>query len=661
MRVATMLSSSLQNQASAALEALVFRSVAGARLTQDSPILPDVWIRYGLIGGDETVDLLLAPHRQSSAIGLARALRAALRRRADAGLVHTQGIVAARLDLRDLIGAALPLTRWWHRYLLSSREGEPAAELLAVLADPQQRARLREALIAGLSELLRSAPEPAPSLAGVGGQGVTGDLLWLAFVAGTIALLQRDGGLSAIAGAAGIEGVERAITGPSDAERVDAFLELLAGRRSSPPAEHLWSVNRNRRGDLAMTRSTATVKADAARAVFGVTGQGLRWAVLDSGIDARHLAFRARDRRGAPLSLRTTDGDWSRTSRVVATYDFTRIRELLAAPSLDAAPADLQLRFADPAARAAADCVFAAAHERGIDWMRWKDILTIPHRVGAYVGPRSKHGTHVAGILAADWRPDDDMDDALESEREAARPERARLGVCPEIELYDIRVADADGAYDEFSLIAALQFVRACNAEHEHVEIAGVNLSLSLRHDVANYACGRTPVCDECDRVVASGVVVVAAAGNRGRTRYLTTDGELEEGYRDVSITDPGNAESVITVGATHRSDPHAYGVSYFSSRGPSGDGRQKPDLVAPGEKIMSTVPGDREERMDGTSMAAPHVSGAAALLLSRHPELIGRPGEIKRILQRSAIDLGRERYFQGAGLLDILAALESV
>lgn len=59
--------------------------------------------------------------------------------------------------------------------------------------------------------------------------------------------------------------------------------------------------------------------------------------------------------------------------------------------------------------------------------------------------------------------------------------------------------------------------------------------------------------------------------------------------------------------------------------------------------------------------MAAPHVSGAAALLLSRHPELIGRPGEIKRILQRSAIDLGRERYFQGAGLLDILAALESV
>ena len=76
-----------------------------------------------------------------------------------------------------------------------------------------------------------------------------------------------------------------------------------------------------------------------------------------------------------------------------------------------------------------------------------------------------------------------------------------------------------------------------------------------------------------------------------------------------MSITDPGNADSVITVGSTHRRDAHTYGVSYFSSRGPTGDGRLKPDLVAPGEKIRSTVPGDADDRMDGTSMAAPHVS----------------------------------------------------
>jgi subtilisin family serine protease len=101
--------------------------------------------------------------------------------------------------------------------------------------------------------------------------------------------------------------------------------------------------------------------------------------------------------------------------------------------------------------------------------------------------------------------------------------------------------------------------------------------------------------------------------------------------------------------------------VSYFSSRGPTGDGRLKPDLVAPGEKIRSTVPNDGDALLDGTSMAAPHVSGAAALLISRHPEFIGQPQRVKEILCKSATDLGRERYFQGAGLLDILRALQSI
>ncbi len=103
------------------------------------------------------------------------------------------------------------------------------------------------------------------------------------------------------------------------------------------------------------------------------------------------------------------------------------------------------------------------------------------------------------------------------------------------------------------------------------------------------------------------------------------------------------------------------YGVSYFSSRGPTGDGRNKPDLVAPGEKITAPIPGGRLKSMDGTSMAAPHVSAAAALLMARYDELIGRPDDIKRTLCDTATDLGRERYFQGSGMLDILRALQSV
>jgi subtilisin family serine protease len=117
----------------------------------------------------------------------------------------------------------------------------------------------------------------------------------------------------------------------------------------------------------------------------------------------------------------------------------------------------------------------------------------------------------------------------------------------------------------------------------------------------------------------------------------------------------------VITVGATHRNHPFSYGVSYFSSRGPTGDGRAKPDLVAPGEKITASIPGDGIDTLDGTSMAAPHVSGAAAMLMARYEELIGDPVRIKNILCKTATDLGRERFFQGYGMLDVLRALQSV
>jgi subtilisin family serine protease len=158
---------------------------------------------------------------------------------------------------------------------------------------------------------------------------------------------------------------------------------------------------------------------------------------------------------------------------------------------------------------------------------------------------------------------------------------------------------------------------------------------------------------------------VVAAAGNDGYLRFSTADRGEHAGYHTVSITDPGNAETVITVGSTHRFLPHTYGVSYFSSRGPTGDGRIKPDLVAPGEKIRSTLMGVADtyslKEMDGTSMAAPHVSGAAALLMARHSEFVGEPLRIKKVLCSSATDLGRERYFQGNGMLDILRALQSV
>jgi subtilisin family serine protease len=269
--------------------------------------------------------------------------------------------------------------------------------------------------------------------------------------------------------------------------------------------------------------------------------------------------------------------------------------------------------------------------------------------------PSHDHGTHVAGILAADWRKDNEDDIGPP---DGTTPLR---GMCPDIRLYDLRVLGEDGSGDEFSVIGALQFIRYLNGQRDYIAIHGVNLSLSIKHDVANYACGRTPVCEECERLVASGTVVVAAAGNQGYLRFPVEDGTIHEGYNSISITDPGNAAGVITVGSTHRQEPHTYGVSYFSSRGPTGDGRRKPDLVAPGEKILAPVPHNEGRAKDGTSMAAPHVSGAAAMLMARHVELVADPMRIKDILCRTATDLGREPYFQGYGMVDVLRALQAV
>ena len=256
----------------------------------------------------------------------------------------------------------------------------------------------------------------------------------------------------------------------------------------------------------------------------------------------------------------------------------------------------------------------------------------------------SSHGTHVAGILGG----------RADRERKYVPVD----GMCPDIKLYDFRVLSKSLSNTEFAIIAALQFIRHLNERSGFMVIHGANLSLSIPHDVRNFACGRTPICNECERLVENGVVVVAAAGNLGYQSFETKEGRYDS-YAAFSITDPGNADGVITVGATHRFWPHTYGVSFFSSRGPTGDGRLKPDLVAPGERIRSALVDQGWGELDGTSMAAPHVSGAAAMLMARYSELIGQPRRIKKTLCESATDLGRERTFQGHGMLDVLRAFQ--
>ena len=403
-----------------------------------------------------------------------------------------------------------------------------------------------------------------------------------------------------------------------------------------------------------------TIKADAATRVFDISCRNVTWAVVDTGIDATHPAFVDQD-----------SAEKKKPSRVAKIFDFTKVEQIRSF-DLTVGTSGSQDRNAEIARVVDVLCQVPGRHanrqfralatknlgliavqlENGLDadWGLIEPLLQLDH--AAPDSLPSDHGTHVAGTLGADWRerkrgPDGKLPKKL-------------AGVCPDIRLYDFRVIEAGNEESvESSVIAAMDFIRYLNSKAgtNQLEVSGVNMSLSIPHDVRAYGCGATPVCVASDRLADSGVVVVAAAGNRG-----WSDEEFGFGqFFFCSVTDPGNAHKVITVGSTHRLRPHQYGVSFFSSRGPTGDGRAKPDLVAPGEKIEGPVRGEAMASFDGTSMAAPFVSGAAAMLISRHKELLGNPARVKEILCGTATDLGRERYFQGHGLVDVLRALQSV
>ena len=408
------------------------------------------------------------------------------------------------------------------------------------------------------------------------------------------------------------------------------------------------------------------VKADAAARLFDISCDRVTWAILDGGIDRDHPAF-----FDWAQAHRT---DRPRPNRIDWTYDFTEVRDMLdpAAMSalakrddqtLTAVERRLRQRLetnlaemgtgnpADAAGRYARETYHRLTDGLEIDWALLEPSL----RDLDPPAPVTGHGTHVAGILGADWR-----EETIGEDKTVAEGSPVMQGVCPDIRLFDMRVLKAGGTVNEFEVIAALQFIAYLNRRADTQLVQGANLSIETPHNVDNYACGSTPVCEQCNRLWASGVVLVAAAGNRGHQHYQMASGEQLGGYHAISITDPGNADGVITVGSTH-AQAHRFGVSYFSSRGPTGDGRRKPDLVAPGEQIEGPVPGGGESCANGTSFAAPHVSGAAALLMSRFGELRSHPDRIRQILCRTATDLGREPYFQGAGMVDVLRALQSI
>ena len=268
---------------------------------------------------------------------------------------------------------------------------------------------------------------------------------------------------------------------------------------------------------------------------------------------------------------------------------------------------------------------------------------------------RAGHGTHVAGIIAG---TELDPPDAA-----GANGRRPHVGMAPEAKLHVYKVLGDDGRGRDSWIVKALDHVARVNENAPGLKIHGVNLSLGGAFDPEVYGCGHSPICRELRRLWRSGVVVCVAAGNEGTVSVEAIGRGATRLTVDLSIGDPANLEEAIAVGSVHRESPFLHGVSYFSSRGPTADGRPKPDLVAPGEKIESCgVDFDRGGAayvpQSGTSMACPHVSGLAAAFLSVRREFVGRPDDVKRLLCQHALDLGRDRCHQGAGVPNLIHML---
>ena len=204
------------------------------------------------------------------------------------------------------------------------------------------------------------------------------------------------------------------------------------------------------------------------------------------------------------------------------------------------------------------------------------------------------HGTHVAGIIAA-------VDNNL-----------GVVGVSPKIDLYSVKVVDDSGSGSYSNLIEGIEWAHDNNISIINMSLGGPGYSESLK--------------DAVDKAYGGGALLVASAGNGGESMD--------------NVLYPARYNSVIAVSASDSDD----NLAYFSSRGPS------VELIAPGANILSLYPGNYMAWMNGTSMAAPHVSGAAAVLWGSDDSLSNV--EIRTLLQETAQDLGLDVNHQGFGLV---------
>ncbi|MBQ6555549.1 MAG: S8 family peptidase [Firmicutes bacterium] len=235
------------------------------------------------------------------------------------------------------------------------------------------------------------------------------------------------------------------------------------------------------------------------------------------------------------------------------------------------------------------------------------------------------HGTHVCGIICGSG---------------AASNGRYR-GIAPDVGLIVLKTLNSKGQGISDDVLSGMRWVSE-NRKKYNIRI--VNLSIGTGSTDVN-----DPLVLGAEELWESGVVVITAAGNGGPARG--------------SVSTPGISKKVITVGSCddNLSGTISFGSgekSNFSGRGPTRECVIKPDLVAPGSNIVSCGTGGKAYRvLSGTSMSTPMISGAAALLLEKHPDLT--PNELKLCMKNACRSLELPPNQQGRGLLDIKKMLE--
>ncbi len=233
------------------------------------------------------------------------------------------------------------------------------------------------------------------------------------------------------------------------------------------------------------------------------------------------------------------------------------------------------------------------------------------------------HGTHVTGIAVGK---------GIESNYQY-------VGVAPDAKFYSFKILDHNGEGNFSSYYDAM--IRALDPNNDGDYSDPVDI-VSLSFGTKIPGNPDDSLCQILDNVVNAGVTVVVAAGNLGP--------------KSNSITSPGCARRSICVGSTNKNDI----IASTSSRGPvewNSNSIEKPDIVAPGVSIKSTKNTGGYELNSGTSMATPHVAGAAALIKQDAPEF--DTDDIKQVLRHSSKDIGYDINTQGNGRIDVLNAIK--